>query len=120
MPFQIRPEQMNVFAEHSEKDFHQRMAAHLREDFPEQTQNTSVDELDAFVRKWTADAQSHELEYECEVEEYLNLCVMFPALTVEPRAEWILDILDYPDRSSERKLRFLYERLAIPSLENRQ
>jgi len=55
----IRPEQMEAFAAYKRRQFETRIAAQLREDYPEETAASSDEELMAFVAKQIDRARNH-------------------------------------------------------------
>jgi hypothetical protein len=105
----IRREQMDVFAVYMMKRFEERMATHLRQTFPEPTAGMPQDELIALIRAGIATAGSYGLEYEDEIERYLDYMMIYGrAFDSDPRTSWAGFIL----RSAEyapTKLRLLEE-----------
>lgn len=80
----IRREQMAMFRAYARQQFEKRMAAHLRRAFPQQTDSMTESDLRAAVHTRTDDSISYGLDYEDEIERYLDYTVIygleFPAL----------------------------------------
>lgn len=110
--FKIRKEQIEMFSLKMEQQFELRMFEKFRGDESSLVTQMSDEALFQFIRKWSMDAKSHQIEYENEIEGYLELCCKYEAMIHEPRYTWILEILDYPNRPGEQKLRFLSHELA--------
>jgi hypothetical protein len=87
----IRKEQMEAFSAYMMRQFEERMAAHLRVAFPEQMGEISETELQQAVRARIAEATSYGLDYEDEIERYLDYTVIYGAEF--PRMPWASAIL---------------------------
>lgn len=75
----MRPEQMDEFARNSERDFEDRLAAHLRECFPEECAEFEEDDLLDEIAYGMRRAEAHGFESELDVCRYVDLMFAFGA-----------------------------------------
>jgi hypothetical protein len=102
----IRRQQMEVFRSYTRQQFEKRMAAHLRAAFPEQTAKMTEPDLQAAVRARIEESISYGLDYEKEIERYLDYTVIYGAEF--PSLPWAKAILGTGE-SGPTKVRQLEE-----------
>jgi len=91
---QIRKAQMQALSEYMLDRFEDRMVAHLRSRFPEQTQKMQEPDLRAFIRDGIDRARTYGVTKEFDVRRYLECMVTFGAeFDTEPQTSWAGDIL---------------------------
>ncbi len=71
--FVIRNEQMKVFEESMVRSFETKLAAHLRDTQPERTTPYSEDDLFAFVRRGSKEAQNFGFVREKDISEFVEI-----------------------------------------------
>jgi hypothetical protein len=108
----IRDEQMEAFGAYMMRQFEERMAAHLRAAFPEQIGEMPETELRQAVRARIAQSASYGLNYEDEIERYLDYTVIHGAEF--PRMPWASEILKTGE-SGPTKVRLLEEQHRLRS-----
>jgi hypothetical protein len=101
---QIRAEQVEAFSAERRDEFLTRLAAHLREHFPEQLGGASDDELRAYGSACVARAAAHGLTHEQAVACYAHLpLVLGEDFEADPRYRPAVEALG--DRSLDQDAR---------------
>ncbi len=103
---EITPEQLQKLDEHMDASFLVRMVKHLESAFPDETAPIKS-ELPKRTAKVIHEAKQYGIEYEHEIQQYLELAMTFPSQMKNPKPSQVEEILTYPNRPAERKLRFL-------------
>ena len=91
--------------------FSTRMAAHLREQFPDEVASLDEARLRMFIDKVRAKGEEWGIVDEAQVERLIELFVSFDVLRRRPIPEWVTEIVEYPGRPPEEILLRLEERL---------
>jgi hypothetical protein len=77
--FQIRQEHVDAIALMQQRDFEERMNAHLREAFAQETEGVADEQMLGLIRLGIKRAASYGIELEADVERYLEYMVMYGA-----------------------------------------
>ena len=103
----LTQEQIQAFNEMMRKSFEERLLAHLRKHFPQQTARMPEPFLRSRIRQEIATAEEHGITSECEVAAYVsiafNVSPQAPAIYLEP----VRAALESPDSSSQKVRRLL-------------
>jgi len=103
----IRKEQIEAFSESLKEAYVVRMAAHLRDDFPEQleSQGLQEDDLEPLVRQGMADAEKYGVVYESDVQLYLECLVLLgPKFDRDRKYPWARQTLRRKDLDGAAKM----------------
>jgi len=102
---EIRLEQMAKFNELSVQRFEFRMRQHLRDDYPDQTKGRDDGQLVEFVRAGIERAQSHGIEFEKDIEVFLDyLAVYGRSFGQTDETSWAGEILKRGEMTGEQKI----------------
>ena len=107
----IRTDQIDALSKQQESGFTNRMAAHLREVFPEEVARLDDARLRLFVEKVCEYASEWGIEEETQVERLIELFACFEELRRRPLPDWVNEIVTYPDRPGSQILARLEESL---------
>lgn len=101
----IRTEQMDVMRESALQQFVDRMIAHLKREFPEQTAKMPEGELRTLIHQSMRTAEKYDVIYEVDIERYLE-CVMLYGrdFDVNPETSWAAEILRNYELSGFEKM----------------
>ena len=101
----IRAEQIERFSQALADAFAQRMVVHLRDDFREQRQARGIEsaDLETLVREGIADADKHGVQYEGDIERYLE-CIVLLGPKFDRKAGWARKILRRDDLDGSGKM----------------
>ena len=107
----VRIAQVDALSKAAVKDFVERLLDHLRQDFSDQIDGETDIELRARIRVWISMAESYGFVTEPQVEQFAELCICYDEMDQRPLPPSINEILTYPNRPPEYKLRLLQEKL---------
>jgi len=107
----IRSSQIEALSKQQEAGFTCRMAAHLREVFPDEVARLDDPCLRLFVEKVCEHARDWGIAEETQVERLIELFACFEELRRRPLPEWVNEIVTYPDRPGSEILARLEESL---------
>ena len=105
---QIKRKQAEVFRRLLFEDFLGKMVLHIHEVFQEEVTETDDELLDK-IDFWVKEAMKYGIDYESEVEKYIDLCYCFSELGEEPKNQKLVGILN--NKETEQKIK-------IKNLEN--
>jgi hypothetical protein len=108
---QIRSDHMSALAEQQMSGFVSRMAAHLREVFPEEASRLSDPDLVVFVEKVCSQGEIWEIPNEDHLERLLELFLCFSELRRQPPPEWLQTLVTSPEYTGERRLCMIEDHL---------
>jgi hypothetical protein len=98
----LTKQQLQAFDEMMRRSFEERLLAHLREHFPQQTARMPEPFLRSRIRQEIATAEQHGITRECEVAAYVSIAFSVspqsPAIHLEP----VRDALESPDPPSQK------------------
>ncbi|MGH9903690.1 MAG: hypothetical protein ACRD68_17925 [Pyrinomonadaceae bacterium] len=115
----IRKEQIEVLREHRLKQFEDRVAAHLRELFPEETAGMDDERLRLYVRGGVVRAEKYDIIEEDNVEKYLEFMMVYGQdFDVEEETRWAREILNNSLLNSFEKIDELEMHAAFASMED--
>ena len=101
----IRPEQMDAFKDDILRKFEDRMAMHLRSQFPEQTQQMEEPELRQMINNGTFRARKYKVTLEPDVCRYLECMVLHGVdFDTNPKTSWAGNILRNKSMSGRDKM----------------
>ncbi len=101
----IRPEQMAVLSAYTSDQFEQRMIEHLRDTFPERTQDLPDERIRLVVRDGMKKADGYHIEYEDDIRRFIEYMVIYGArFDVREESRWIGDVLRRPDLGGTAKM----------------
>lgn len=101
----IRNSQMKTLSEYTRRQFEQRMAVHLRANFPQQTGDVPEPELRVRIHNSLTQAAQYHVTLEDDVRRYLEYTVMYGSdFDTNPRSAWARAILCAPDMSGGEKM----------------
>lgn len=104
----IRKEQMLAFSNYMKKSFEDRVAVHLRENFPKETEKLSNEELRGIINKGIESAGKYNIVRECDVAKYIELMFLItPDFDTNKDTPWARRILVNSGISGEEKIRRL-------------
>jgi hypothetical protein len=105
----IRKDQMTVLGDYMMRRFEKRMATHLEDAFPEQLKVMTPVAVMEMIRAEIAKANGYGLEYEDEIELYLEYTVIYGRdFDTNPKTSWAGEILR-GDEYGPAKVRLLQE-----------
>jgi len=97
----IRKEQMKVLSKYMLEQFENRMVDHLRDMFPEQTEDMTTEDLRHLIREGIDKAEAYDITDELEVETYLECMVQYGVnFDTDTQTAWAGKIL-HDERFSE-------------------
>jgi hypothetical protein len=112
---QIRPEQMQVFADYALEQFVAHMRLDLRTRFPAETQTMSDDQLVDRIRTGIAKAKCYGLTLQDHVRAYLEFDVTYgPDFDVSDATGWAGRILRNHRLTADAKLQALEDHQLFP------
>lgn len=115
LPVKIRPEQMQVFAEHVRKQFEVNMLHDLRRRFPVETKAVSDEQLAKRIRIGIEKAKCYGLNLTHHVRAYLEFDIVYGAdFDVSPATGWAGRILRNYRITADAKLQALEDHLLFP------
>jgi hypothetical protein len=101
----IRREQMDLLSESVLKQFIDRMVAHLKQEFPEQTVNMPEDNLRNLINESMQRAETYDITDEVDIERYLECVLLYGRdFDVNPETSWAGEILRNEDLSGFDKM----------------
>lgn len=90
----IRREQMDTLSVSMLKQFVDRMVAHLKQDFPVQTENMPEDDLRNSIKQSMETAEKYDITDEVDIERYLECTLLYSHdFDVNPETAWAGEIL---------------------------
>ena len=104
----IRPEQITNFRDAALRQFVERAAVELRQDFPNQLQDASDEALANLIGMGIDEAAQVGITDETDVRYYLSLLVEFgPDFGSTPETRWASDILEDNEIDGREKIEAL-------------
>lgn len=101
----IRNSQMKTLSEYTRRQFEQRMAVHLRANFPRQTGDVPEPELRVRIHNSLTQAAQYNVTLEDDVRRYLEYTVMYGSdFDANPRNAWAGEILGAQGISGSEKM----------------
>jgi len=101
----IRREQMDILSEHTLRQFLDRMVAHLKKEFPEQTENMPEDDLRDLINQSMEHAETYGVTDEVDIERYLECTFLYGRdFDANPQTSWAREILRDNDLSGFDKM----------------
>jgi len=105
----IRPEQMDVLNQHMLKIYIEKIIKHLRETFPDKTQEKTNEDLEGFINDGIKRASGYEITEEREVTLYIDLMMILGKNFEQQRSHlWILKFLKRQDLNQHEKMELIY------------
>jgi hypothetical protein len=98
----LTKQQLQAFDEMMRRSFEERLLAHLRQQFPQQTARMPEPFLRSRIRQEIATAEQHGITRECEVAAYVSIAFSVspqsPAIHLEP----VREALESPDPPAQK------------------
>ena len=106
----IRNKQFAALDIAQRRSFEDRVYAHLRKFFPEETEEIPEERLREIIREETATAEHFQIENERDVANYISaIFALRPDPDVDPEPTWVKEVLADPDLSASEKVKRLQE-----------
>jgi hypothetical protein len=112
----IKEKQREVFQKAQLLNFIERMLAHLKNVFPDDIEE-SDQVLKMKISDWIDDAESYDINYEDQVERYIELCYCSEELAENPKPSWVEYVLLSPELTRNEVLDFLEYKLVYEAAE---
>lgn len=107
----IRQEQMEVLSAYMRTQFEQRMVMHLRDKFPERTQDLPDERIRLVVQNSIKKAESFGIEYEDDIRRFTEYLVIYGTrLDTREEIQWLGDILRRNDLDGTAKMDLIDQR----------
>lgn len=107
----IRKDQTDGFRQQMAKSFEDRMVAHLRAAFPQETQHLDEAALRADIRNGVTRAAQYNIETERDVARFIDLMFLVRRdFDQSPETPWARPILTDKASSAENRVRRLQEK----------
>jgi hypothetical protein len=101
----IRMEQMETLSDYTFRKFVDRMVAHLKKEFPEQTENMGEDALRDLINKSMERAETYGVTDDIDIERYLECALLYGRdFDANPQTLWAGEILRDNDLSGFDKM----------------
>ena len=101
----IRAEQMAVLEAYMTRQFENKMIVHLRKNFPNETQESSENELRSFTQVGIRQAKGYGVELEKDIQGYLEMMMIYGIdFDANPKTAWAGEILRTKDIDGTTKM----------------
>jgi hypothetical protein len=107
----IRQEQMDVLSVYMRAQFEQQMVKHLREKFPERTQDLPDERIRMVVQSSIKKAERYGIEYEDDIRRFIEYLVIYGTrLDTREDTQWLGDVLRRNDLDGTAKMDLIDQR----------
>ena len=101
----IRKEQMDALGAHMRARFESRMIEHIRNNFPDRTNNVSNEDIRTVMQYGTKKAEYYGIEYEGDIRRFIEYLVIYGTqLDAKEETRWMVDILRRDDLDGTSKM----------------
>jgi len=101
----IRKEQNDELSDYMLQQFENRMVVHLRDEYPEETQLISEEQLRTLIKAGIRKAETYGIELENDVQEFIEFMVVYGSdFDTNSKFHWAREILDDPDLDGSDKM----------------
>ncbi len=96
---------MDILSAAMIRQFEQYMIGHLRENFPDQTQDVSDEKIRTVIQYGIKKAESFGIEYEYDIQRFMEYMVIYGReLDTKEDTRWLGDILRRDDLDGTAKM----------------
>ena len=101
----IRTEQMDILGDYKFRQFVDRMVAHLKKEFPEQTAEMAESDLRVLINEGVERAENYEVTDDVDIERYLECMLRYGGdFDMNLQTSWAGEILHDNDLSGFDKM----------------
>jgi hypothetical protein len=105
----LTKQQLQAFDEMMRRSFEERLLAHLRQHFPQQTARMPEPFLRSRIRQEIATAEQHGITRECEVAAYVSIAFSVSPVSPAEKLHWVRAVLEEPQPPPTLLQELLYQ-----------